>query len=298
MPLSAQIVWTMRQIPTVTAVRLLADGAPLAASGVPSLQPVGSWSQFDSGVPSSTMGALAVHNGDVVGLGAVVPDALRARGLLDPVTSADGTVVAAVRRTSSGEDLLMGDAGGRLRVRLRAPSISEPSFGIGHRVMVATTPGRVYSVGRTGPNHRVELPEALRGRPILSLAVSPDGTRVAVVLGGELRVATVAAVGPPALDESRVVLPETSAVAGVAWSDPDQLITTVADHDGARGVVEVGIDGYTVIDLSGPGLPADVDQVAAAPGRAVLASGSAGTWRLGGSRWERASSGVSPSYAG
>jgi hypothetical protein len=99
--------------------------------------------------------------------------------------------------------------------------------------------------------------------------------------------------------DSRIVLPTSADVAGVAWSDADQLVTTaVGEHGSARRVVEVGVDGYTVVDLSGPGLPADVDAVAAAPGRPVLASGASGTWRLGGHRWERISPAISPSYAG
>jgi hypothetical protein len=300
--LSAQIVWTLRQIASVSAVRLLANGSPLAAAGAPSLQPVRSWPQFDPGVPPTTTGALLVHDGAVAGLGAAVPPAFRATGLSDPVQSADGTVVAAVRRTSRGDVLLMGPAAGPLRVRLRAAAISPPSFGPDDRVMIAADGGDLYSLGGSGPKRAVRLPAELRGAPIDALAVSRDGTRIALVVGGahgELRVATIAdANGVPAIEQSRMVLPATYDVAGVAWSSADQLVATVGEHDGTRHVVQVGIDGYTVVDLSGPGLPADVDEVSAAPGQPVLASGMAGTWRLGGHRWERVSSGISPSYAG
>ncbi|HEX3897760.1 MAG TPA: LpqB family beta-propeller domain-containing protein [Mycobacteriales bacterium] len=301
--LSAQIVWTLRQIPSVTAVRLLATGASLSTSDAPSLQPVRSWPQFDPSAPPSTPGVLLVHAGAVTGLDAVVPQALRAAGLMSPARSADGTLVAAVRRTADGTQLLTGDAAGPLLPRLRAPSLTAPCFTPDGRTLVATSSGQVYSVTLNGTVHPVGLPQALRGRPIRALAVSRDGTRLALVVGGrspELQVATLAERHDREIvTDSRIVLPATFDVAGVAWSDADQLVTTTAgDHGGARRVIEVSVDGYSVVDLSGPGLPTDVDAVAAAPGRPFLASGAAGTWRLGGRRWERVSTAVSPSYAG
>ena len=300
MQLSAQIVWTLRQIPAVTAVRLLANGAPLASSDAPSLQSIGAWSQFDPSVPPTTPGALLVRDGDVTGFEAVVPAALRAAGLLAPARSADGAIVAALRRTRSGEQLLVGGTEGPLRVRLRAPALTAPAFGPDGRVLIATAPGTVHSVGLTGRLRRLSLPAALKGRRISSLAVSRDGTRLALILGaGELWVATIVEQhGAISVTEPRIVLPATFRVAGVAWSDADRLVATVADRDHTRHVVEVGVDGYAMSDLTGPGLPSDVDEVAAAPGQPVLASGPTGTWRLGGRRWERVSPGVSPSYAG
>jgi hypothetical protein len=301
--LSAQIVWTLRQIPGVTAVRLLATGASLSTSAAPSLQPVRSWPQFDPSAPSSTPGALLVRDGTVTGLDAVVPQALRTSGLLSPARSADGTLVAALRHTARGVQLLTGDAAGPLLPRLTAASLTPPCFSPDGQALVATALGQVYSVTLNGTVHPVLLPAALTGRPIRALAVSRDGTRLALVVGdhsAELQVATLAERhGREVVTDSRVVLPATFDVAGVAWSDADQLVTTTAgERSGARRVVEVGVDGYTVVDLSGPGLPADVDAVAAAPGRPVLVSGAGGTWRLGGHRWERVASAVSPSYAG
>lgn len=300
--LSAQIVWTLRQIGSVTAVRLLANGAPLATSDASSLQPIRSWPQFDPTVPPSSMGALMVHDGTVTSLGAVIPQAFGSQSVSAPARNADGAIVAALRRTSDGMQLLMGESGGPLRLRLRASTLTPPAFTPDGRVLVAGAPGRLYSVGLSGPARRVGLPAELSAVPIDDLAVSRDGTRVAAVVGGpsaELRIATLSTVqGRLTVQTSRIVLPASSAVAGVAWSDADQLVTTVRSHDGSRRVVQVRIDGYTTVDLSGPGLPSDVDEVAAAPEQPVLASGPEGTWRLGGHRWELVSHSVSPSYAG
>lgn len=301
--LSAQIVWTLRQIPSVTAVRLLATGASLSTSAAPSLQPVRSWPQFDPSAPPSTPGVLLDHDGTVIGLEAVVPQALRASGLIDPVRSSDGTLVGALRHNAGELQLVTGDAAGPLLPRLRAASLTPPCFTPDGQALVATATGEVYSVAINGTVRQVQLPASLTGRPIRELAVSRDGTRLALVVGGrspELLVATLSERhGRDVVTGSRVVLPMSSDVSGVAWSAADQLVATVSgEHGGARRLVEVSVDGYTVLDLSGPGLPSDVDAVAAAPGRPVLVSDPAGTWRLGGRRWERVSPAISPSYAG
>ncbi|HVW81776.1 MAG TPA: LpqB family beta-propeller domain-containing protein [Mycobacteriales bacterium] len=299
--LSAQIVWTLRQIPSVTAVRLLATGASLSTSQAPSLQPIRSWPQFDPSAPPATPGALVAHDGAVSGLGAVVPEALRARGLSDPARSADGTLVAALRH--HGRQLVTGDAAGPLLPRLRSASLTAPCFLPDGQALVGTAAGAVYAVTGNGTVRSVHLPASLAGLPIRALAASRDGTRLALVVGAaspELQVATLARRhARETVTEPRVVLPASSDAAGVAWASADQLVTTtVGAANAGRRVVEVSVDGYTVVDLSAPGLPADVHSVAAAPGRPVLASGAAGTWRLSGPRWVKVSAAVSPSYAG
>ena len=75
--LSAQVVWTLRQLSSVTAVRLLANGTPLEAPGVSSLQLVPSWPQFDPAAPPTAPGALLTSHGHVVARGAEVSSALR-----------------------------------------------------------------------------------------------------------------------------------------------------------------------------------------------------------------------------
>jgi hypothetical protein len=299
--LSAQVVWTLRQLTSVTAVRLLVNGAALSAQGVPAVQPVRSWPQFDPAVPPSSTGVLMVRDGTVVGSGADVPSALQDHGLIDPVRSADGTVVAALKGGVTDRELLVGPAAGKLTVRLRAPGLTAPSFGPDDSVFVASTYG-VYRVPRSGSSQRVQLPVGLVGQTVRAVAVSRDGTRVALVVGSgdaSLEVVTLASsAGKPALREARVVLPEDSAVADVSWSDADEVVATVGERGGQRGVVEVGIDGYQVQSLSAPGLPRDVDEVAASPGQRVLASSANGTWQLLGHRWERLSAGIDPSYAG
>jgi hypothetical protein len=301
--LSAQVVWTLRQIASVTAVRLLANGEPLEAPGVSSLQLVPSWPQFDPGVAPASHGALLVAGGQVRGLGATVPPALRG-GRMEAVSrSGNGLVVAAVKDTGSRQHLLVGKASsGRLHPSLRDVAITSPTFGPGDTVIAATSSGAVFAVSPAGAKRRVQLPGGLRTAAIRGIAMSRDGTRVALVVatdaGNELDVATVVRSGDKlSFRKPRVVVPASSDASGVAWANADDIITTTAIR-GARTVVSVSTNGYQVHDLSGPGMPGNLDHVAAAPREHVLASGPNGTWRLAGGRWHKASNGVTPIYAG
>jgi hypothetical protein len=302
--LSAQVVWTLRQLSSVTAVRLLANGTPLEAPGVSSLQLVSSWPEFDPDASSSTRGALVVVGGRVSGLGGSVPAVLRGTRAVAANRSSDGLVAAAVRAGASGRRLLVGKvADGHLRERLRDVSITSPAFGPRDEAIAATSSGAVYAVPATGAKRRIALAPALRGAAIRALAVSRDGTRVALVLGAvagnEVVLATVVRGGGRlAFRSPRVVVPASYDVSGLAWVDADELVTTVSVPGGGRGVVRVGTNGYQMHALSEVGLPSDVVAVAAAPRSRILASGRAGTWQLVGQRWHKVSSGRAPTYAG
>lgn len=302
--LSAQVVWTLRQLSSVTAVRLLANGAPLEAPGVSSLQLVSSWPQFDPAVPSAAGGALLVSSGRIVGLGTDVPTALRGARMVAASRSGDGLVVAAVRSDGARQHLLVGKvASGRLRDRLRDVTVTAPTFGPGDVVVAATSSGVVYAVTPDGKKREVGLPKGIQGAAIRAVSLSRDGTRVALVVataaGNELDLATVVRSGPELVfRQPRLVVPAGSAVSGVAWADADRLVTTVAVRGGRRGVISVDTNGYQIRDLSGPGLPADVDAVAAGPGERTLAAGPGGTWRSTRQRWHKVSAGSAPSFAG
>ncbi|HEX3706199.1 MAG TPA: LpqB family beta-propeller domain-containing protein [Mycobacteriales bacterium] len=299
--LSAQVVWTLRQLTSITGIRLLVNGDPLTAPGLPAVQPARSWPQFDPAAPPTSTGALLVRAGSIVGVATDVPRALRVTGLSAPVRSADGSLVAALRGDPASRELVTGTPTGALAVRLRVAHLTAPSFGPEDRVIVAS-PGAVYLVPATGTPQRMKLPSSLAGETIRAVAMSRDGTRVALAVGrgaASLVVATLAGTdGHPALSGARTVLSSAEQVSGVAWTAADQMVTTVRGHDGRRGVVEVGVDGYQALPLSELGLPADVDDVAASPGQLLLASGAGGTWQLVGHRWGRLSTGVEPSYAG
>lgn len=301
--LSAQVTWTLSQLTSVTAVRLLANGTPLEAPGASSLQLVPAWPQFDPDAPPTSAGALLIDHGRVVGLDTTPPALLRDRRLAAVNRSADGLVVAAVQDVGTSRHLLVGNSSSaRLRDRLHDVMTTSPTFGPDDEVIAATSKGAVYAVAANGSKQRVALPGGFRGKAMRGISVSRDGTRVALVIatagGNELDLATVVeAAGRLSFRKPRVVVPATSDVSGLAWADADEIVTTVALR-GGRSVVEVGTSGYQVHDLSGPGLPEGVDEVAAAPKQHVLAAGPGGTWQLAGNRWRRVSGATAPAYAG
>jgi hypothetical protein len=306
--LSAQIVWTLRQLQGVKAIRLLVNGAPLSVAGVAAVQPIGSWPQFDPEAPPTTSGALVSDHGLVIsiGAGATVPSAFTVGHYSSPAISADGTTVAALRHVGHQTTLLVGPANGALRSRVTAASISAPSFDPQGDVVVVSGVGanaRIVEVPRTGSVHSIAEPRSVKGDGVSQVAISRDGSRIAMVVGPPNRqgliVGSVTTVdGGLEIAATNVVIPGTSDVRGVAWGGANEIVTTVRSAGHRRSVIETGVDGYQPHRSTRSGLPSDPTAVAAAPGQPMLAVADGAVWMLSGARWGRVSSGIDPSYAG
>lgn len=303
--LSAQIVWTLRQLPTVTAVRLLVNGAPLSVAGVARIQPIGSWSQFDPATPPKSRGALASNAGQVIGLGTTVPASLAHGPLEAPAISADGTIVAALRRQGGRTTLLAGSATGTLEVRLTGGAISSPAFDPQGDVVVVVGVGRqsrLIEVPPFGSTRHMSVPASIRSQGISAVSISRDGSRIAMVVGasghGSLVVGALTEVhGGLAVANGSVIVPATSDVRGVAWAGANEIVTTVRRDADERAILETPVDGYAPRLARGVGLPNDPTQVAAAPDQPILAVANGTVWTLS-SRWQRVATGSDPSYAG
>jgi hypothetical protein len=304
--LSAQIDWTLRQVPTVSQVRLLANGAPLDVPGVARVQPIGSWPQFDPDTPPTSLGALVTKANRVIALHTQLPPALAGLSVADPVLNAGGDTVAALRHRSKRTTLLVGPSTGVLRSRLSGPSLSSPAFDPAGDVLVVDGSGarsRVVEVPPVGAPRRVLVPATVREQGISAISVSRDGSRIAMVVGSGARLALFVGVltvarGGPAVEGAHLVIPGTADVSGVAWAAANEIVTTVRDSLTHRVVFETGVDGYLPHSAGGVGLPKDATQVAAAPGQPMLAIAMGGVWMLTGDRWHRVSAGQYASYAG
>jgi hypothetical protein len=302
---SAQVVWTLRQVPSVTAVRLLVDGSPVRVAGAGQVQLVGSWPQFDPNAAPADRDLLFVLGGHVVGLGGPAPAGLRRAGLIAPALSADGSRVAALRRDNGRARVLVGESGGPLHARWSAAAVSPPTFDPAGDVIVAgQTPSGTQLVEITSKGVRqIGLTRGLQRVPVGRTAVSPDGARIAFLAGPRgrqaLEVAALGLVsGRPAVVAVRRVLPGRQDVQGLAWGGSNELVTTVRTRADRRAVLEVGVDGYRPRFLSGSGMPADPTVVAAAPGQRVLAGTNGALWMQSGTGWQRVSTGTDPTYAG
>jgi hypothetical protein len=302
--LSAQIGWTLTQV-GVTAVRLLVDGEPLVAPGFPPVQ--AATKAFNPNLPPTQSGLLFVHGRRIHGFGEPVPPALaRLSDLRDPVISADGAAVAALRVRRSDEQLLVGPAAGALSVRLTATAISAPSFDPAGDAVVAAdtaTGPEILELSGAGAQRRIRAPASVLDHGITDLSVSPDGTRVAMVVGGPGPSSLV--VGLLALRRGRLrivgarpIINAGSDVRGLGWNGPAQLVTTIRTAGGKRVVVSSDTLGYDVQELSPARLPGRPTQVADAPGERPFAVAGRGLYRLAGGRWARVSTGADPAYAG
>lgn len=299
--LSAQVVWTLKQLSSVTAVQMLDNGTPLSAPNVASLQSVNAWSQFDPAAPPAADGAIFVRGGQPAALESALPPALAHSGLAAPAQSADGSVVAGLRGLPGRVSLLVGSADGPLSIRATAPTITAPAFDTAGDVLVAEAGAGIVEYPEHGAAQTVSLPVSFPDE-IQDLALSRDGARIAAVVGPPgataLVLGTISWAPHPSVHDVHVVLPAGRNVSGVAWLSADQLVCTVAGSHGRRSVVEVSVDGYQVQPIGGVGLPGPATQVAAAPNHRVLATADGGIWALTGRLWQRVATGTDPSYAG
>jgi hypothetical protein len=167
----------------------------------------------------------------------------------------------------------------------------------------AATRSRILQLAGTGSRQRISAPASLLAAGITDQAVSPDGTRLAMVVGSQgprsLMVGLIRTRhGRLQLVGVRQVLGADSDVRGVAWEGSGEIVTTMIGGDGKRTVVGTDTIGYAVRELSSTRLPGRPVQVADAPGERLYAVAAGTLYRLVRGRWQPVSPGADPSYAG
>ena len=303
--LSAQLVWTLKQVSDVSVVRILSDGSPIAIPGVSANQPVNSWPDVAPGATSRvSVAAFSSSRGwRLLGAHRVMASTSGLSGL---AFSDDGSHVAGVVDGGGGAALLVGQRGQQLATRVTARTLSSPTF---------DTEGNVYVVGRrslgqevlmvpaTGAVRVVGTDATLGAHPVQALRLSHDGARVAAVVGrvghARLLVGRVAVVrGEVRFEAFRNVLPGVRDVRGVAWDGADQILATVADATGGRELLAVDVDGYATRTIPTTGLAGQPTDVAAAAGRPILVVADGAVWRSEPTgSWTRLGTGDQPAYA-
>ncbi len=231
--LSAQLVWTLRQLPDVTGVRMSVGGQTVSVPGVGPVQPVDSWATYDPDVlPDAALAYAAEPRGlvsiDVEGAIAVVgksrPEILR------PAVSLDSTRVAGVG--ADGASLWEARLGADQTASRRyvGTDLSTPSW---DRL------GAIWFVDRGRGLVRVRngvatvvpvmgLPKGVREVDLTAVAVSRDGTRMALLVRRGTRVEPLVARLENTAESVRVSAPQriesviTEAV-DLAWQDADTL---------------------------------------------------------------------------
>ncbi|MGY1773002.1 LpqB family beta-propeller domain-containing protein [Blastococcus sp. SYSU D00813] len=294
--LSAQVVWTLHQLPGAPSVELLVDGEPLGLEGVPVLQSVEDWSGFDpEAAPLDAVGhfveAGALRLAD--GSPAPGPAGGGAYGLFSAAVSADartGELTSMVGVTADRTVLLRGPYGGEL-----APAL--PPGGPLTTPTVAATRSEFWTVRdgteialvpADGTPETVSAPSLQALGRASALQLSPDGVRAAVVVTGRLYVGTVAREedAPVTLRDLRPVAPTLGGVTDVAWSAADRLLVLAAEGPEGGGIpYSLGVDGSDLSAVSTAGLPGQPTSIAAAPSQQPLVSAGGSMWQLSGGTW-------------
>jgi len=304
--MSAQIMWTLRQVPSIQAVDIAAGGQTLNVPGVTNPQPRDSWPTFDPNAMPTGSTAYAVVGTRVAALTQAFPSFVPgAAGTGDPPLQ--GIAV------SLREDLIAGldeqsrlwagplSAGTTLREVISTPGQSRPSFGGTDLAWVVSSDGQIRKVDTQGIATDVPL-EGLATRAVVeSIAVSRDGTRAALVTRRGPRAILFIGIiiqresGPiitsPVRAEARL-----SDFIDVVWASDDRLIALAAEGAAPAQVFEIDLAKATVRGL---GAPEGAVRTAAAPGFPVLVSTRDGRILSPvAGRWDQVTIGASPTYPG
>lgn len=311
--LSAQLVWTLRQVPEMARLRLTAQGAPYVVPGAGDEQPREFWQRYDPDqLPEGTT-AYFRRDGRIFSLGANSsvrpvggPLGRGTVGFRTAAVSIEGGRAAAV--SSDGHRLYLTGTqdGERLRTVLVGTSFTEPSWDRSGNLWVVdrTVHGPVVHRLRAGTfDERVSAP-GLVGVAVDVLRVSRDGTRVAVVgnqgRGARLLVGRVERAAATAIVGLESITPGLVSVRDVAWTAADLLTALAREPRGVLQPFVVEVDGS---EVTGRGTVPGIGSVASAPDRPLLAGavaqGRVSIWQwAGGTSWLETARGGDPVYPG
>jgi hypothetical protein len=272
--MSAQIVWTLKQLSEVLRVRITAGGENLLVSGVAEELPRDSWDTYDPDRLPPSPSAYVVQDGrvgrylegqfePVPGLAGTGDPALRS-----PAVSLDASRVAAV--STDGRTVYVGALarGEGLLPRVRGTDLSPPSWDPDNNLWVVDrATGQLWYLAN-GADAPQEV--SVAGSPDLTaVAVARDGTRVALIVGSgkaaRIKVGPVvrAETANPDIEGGETVsvpsvhepVPDLRSARDVAWADATTL-AVLGSRDGLPvAPYYLDTDGYTITDtepLAGP----------------------------------------------
>ncbi len=305
--LAAQLVWTLRQLPDVSAVRITSGGLPLP--GLDPQQARDAWPQFSPDGPPvgepylERDGRVLVQ---VAGKPVPLPGKLGDGSIpaTDPASSPEGDLLAALSPAGDRLFLTTPSVDAPVRTRLVAPRLTAPSWDPFGSVWTTSRTGGVTTVWAVRPGddppQRVASPE-LADQPVVALRIARDGVRVAVVVGDDaggrsLLVGRIERGETPRLGGLRRVESTLVDVIDVAWADADRMAVLGQEPNGVVQPLIVEADG-TVRRAAGS--LSGLVRIAAAPGKPLIAATSDGTiWLDTDVGWQNLGKGSAPAYPG
>lgn len=283
--LSAQVAWTLRQVPAVTDVRITGDGTVVAPSG-DAVQDASGWASF--GPDKSRRWVFVVTGGSVLEVG---PDSQ------EPMTGVWGEDDQGATMVTRADERTLAVWPDRARftarddgpVDISGVSFLRPVIDVdGFAWLVDQPQGRTRIRVHDGESLALLRAHGLTG--VSSFAVSPDGTRYAATARGRLLVGGIERLERQVLRLTRPsALPVEGQAREVVWVDGSRVA-----HLGAPGtqVQSVRIDGTDSVDgwPGGGQLLPEIEAVrlvatsAARPDLYIL-DGEGGVWMLDRTRW-------------
>ncbi len=274
--MTAQLAWTLNQVDDIQQVVVRSDGLPLTDAAA-TAGTADDFAEFDPGrldggelyaitetgvVVGERLTPVAGALGELTGLHAVAVDPQAGRAAVVDSTRTQ-LLWAPLDDSAEASPLTTGvDLGPICWDRAGFVWVVDHAGG-GSRVLVVE-PG--------GESVPVRTPDALTTQDIEDLAVSPDGSRIAVAVGGDVLVGIVVRETERAaarIDGLRRIQLDERTVTRVAWSGLTELAVLVDEPGQATEPFRVGLGGS---DLSPAGPVQDAVDLAAAPAQELAVS--------------------------
>ncbi|MDM2318738.1 MtrAB system accessory lipoprotein LpqB [Mycobacteroides abscessus] len=285
--LAAQVIWTLSRAGIAGPYVLQVNGAPLDEQFAQGWSTQNVASTDPGASEGAGVGLYGLLNGSMVTVDrdAAVP----VRGSFGQVgnqvsaaLSRSGRQVASVVRVQAGDDpqmsLWVGANGANGSEAVGGKTLTRPSWALDDAVWTVIDGGRVVRIIQEATTSMVAVlpvePSAVAEKykgPITELALSRDGTRAAMIIEGQVILATVVQTesGDYALTHPRRLgYGLGNSAVSLAWRTGDDI--AVARNDGSHPVANVNLDGVNS-DLNDQNLLTPVSTVAASPAAIYIA---------------------------
>ncbi|HVU92801.1 MAG TPA: hypothetical protein VHC23_11230 [Jatrophihabitans sp.] len=219
-----------------------------------------------------------------------------------------GPMLVAGVQASTGQ-LWVGSQGSGLKSTGLSDITTRPTFASGRPEVWVGSGDRIYRVTLTATGTFVRaVAVAVTQQPagrLLALRLSPDGARVAIVLGGPKRAdggdlyvgAVVRDAGPVSVDTLQRLSPKSVKVVDVAWLNQIRLLSVGQQTSPGDSVtVDTWVDG-DVVAVRDIGLPRPPDSVTVAVGANAWLSAAGFVWVQSGGQWTSPTGGQTPGTA-
>jgi hypothetical protein len=304
--LTAQLVYTLSQLPAVSGVRLTVSGQQLTVPGTRAVTRVKDWLPYQVAQPGSVLyvaGADGVQrwiDGQGVAAAQVSPDLLGVANLL-AVDGGSGRIAAVF---GSGTQLATtGEQADQLTLKLSGVSLSRPTWDRDGNAYVADFGSGVSAVPLNASPYPVEVAATTWGgaKQVKQVAVAPDGVQVAVVMS--TGTADVMLVGSLVRNKSAVTIDGLhrvdrglGSVRDMVWTGPLTLLVLLSDA-ASQSLLSLNIaNGQQQPSAAPPGAQSLAVDASGAVYVVVAGSDGASVAKRGFSQWTDVAAGTAAGF--